>query len=119
MRERDVDGLFDQHSFVALGLELGLPRLQRSTYGLPGLPHPLARLGLGLRRERADLAVGERERAPVAGVREPGLLQRLEVASGRERRQRRVARPRHLIGMERRDLDRVEAAVGSGHDDAV
>ena len=38
----------------------------------PGLADPLAGVGLGRRRQGADLAVGQRQRALVAGVGQPG-----------------------------------------------
>ena len=88
---------------VALGLELGLPRGERR-----GRPRPragaeqLAGRGLVGGREAADLAVGERERAAVAGVLEADLLERVEVARrprGRERvRRRRLRRRRRRAG---------------------
>ena len=62
----DVDRLLDQHPGVALGLELGLARGEGLGDPAAGLADPLARLGLGGRRQRADLAVGEGERAAVA-----------------------------------------------------
>ena len=77
---RDVDGLLDEDALVALGLELGLPRGERLRHLAAGLADPLAGLGLGARRQRADLAVGQRQRALLALVRQPGGLQLVEVA---------------------------------------
>ena len=80
--QRDVDRLLDQDARVALLLELDLTTLERLAHRAAGLPDPLARLGLGLGRQRADLAVGQGQRAAVARVREPDLLERVEVGRG-------------------------------------
>ena len=94
-RQRDVDGLLDQHPLLVLGLEHLGPGGERLVDRAAGLADPLAGLLAGLRRQRADLAVGQRERRPVAGVVEPDLLERGEVGGGRDGRERGVAqRPR-------------------------
>ena len=90
-RQRDVDRLLDQDPLVALGLELGLPGGQRLGDRTAGGADPLARLGLGGRRQRADLPVGQRQRRPVAGVLEPDRLERVEVGGGGDRGERGVA----------------------------
>ena len=77
----DVDGLLDQDPLVALLLELGLAGLERLVTAPPGLADPLAGVGLGGRRQGADLAVGQRERRAVAGVLEPDLLEGVEVGA--------------------------------------
>ena len=116
VRQRDVDGLLDQHPVVALGLELGLP--------VPRAPGPtraarladaLAGLGLGLRGQRADLAVGQGERAAVTGVREADCLERVEVGGGCDRGQGRGGRACHRLRRQVGDLDRVVGLVGCGH----
>ena len=73
-----------------------LPRGERGVDPAAGLPDPLARLGPGGRGQRADLAVGQRERAAVAGVLEPGLLERVQVGGGGERRERLRRRARSI-----------------------
>ena len=70
--QRDVDGLLDQHPLLVLGLELGLPGGERLVDGAAGLADALAGVLAGLRRQRADLAVGQRQRRPVAGVLDAG-----------------------------------------------
>ena len=67
-RDRDVDPLLDEDPLVALGLELGLARGERRADPPPRLADTLAGLGLGARRQRPDLAVGEREGALLALV---------------------------------------------------
>ena len=59
----DVDGLLDQHPLLVLGLEDGLPGGERLVDRAAGLADALAGVLAGLRRQRADLAVGEGERA--------------------------------------------------------
>ena len=64
----DVDGLLDEHPLLGLDLELGLALRERLVDRAAGLADPLAGVLARLRRQRADLAVGERERRAVAGV---------------------------------------------------
>ena len=71
-RQGDVDGLLDQHPLLVLGLEHGLPLGERLVDRAAGLADPLAGLLAGLRRQRADLAVGQGQRRAVARVRRAG-----------------------------------------------
>ena len=97
-------------------MQLFLSRFERGPHGGPRLPDPLAGLGPRLRREGTDLAVGERERRPVAGVGEPHLLQLVEVVRPPAMAARAVVDGRlHLVRVQRRHLDRVERRVGGGH----
>ena len=79
--QRDVDGLLDQHPLLVLGLEHGLPRGERLADRAAGLADALAGVLAGLRRQRADLAVGQRERRAVAGVVGADLLERGQVGA--------------------------------------
>ena len=88
---------------------------ERLLDGAAGLADALAGLLARLRRQRADLAVGQRQRRPVAGVVDPDLLERLEVGGGRDRGQRGVARGLDLLGLQGSHLHGVEVGVGSGH----
>ena len=98
--QRDVDGLLDEDPLVALLLELGLPGGQRLGDGAAGQADALAGLGLGGRRQGADLPVGQRQRRPVAGVLEAGGLERVEVGGLRDRGQRVVAGVLDLVGVQ-------------------
>ena len=55
--------LLDEHPLLVLGLEDGLPGGEGLVDGAAGLADALAGVLAGLRRQRADLAVGEGERA--------------------------------------------------------
>ena len=114
-RQRDVDGLLDQHPLLVLGLELLLPLRERLLHRAARLADALAGLLARLRRQRPDLAVGQRQRRPVAGVLDPDLLQRLEVGGARDRGERGVARGLDLLGLQRGHLHGVEVGVRSGH----
>ena len=114
-RQRDVDGLLDQHPLLVLGLEHRLPLAERLVDRAAGLADPLAGLLAGLRRQRADLAVGQRQRGAVAGVVDPHLLELGEVGGGRDRSQGGVAGGLDLLGLQRGDLHGVVVGVGSGH----
>ena len=83
--QRDVDGLLDQHPLLVLGLELHLPRGEGLVDRTPGLADALAGVLAGLRRQGADLAVGQGQRRAVAGVLEADRLERLEVGGGGDR----------------------------------
>ena len=79
-----------------LGLELGLPGGERLVDGAPGLADALAGVLAGLRRQRADLAVGQRQRRPVAGVVDAHLLELGQVRGPRDGRKGLVA---HLLDL--------------------
>ena len=79
-----------------LGLELGLPGGERLVDGSPGLADALAGILAGLRRQRADLAVGQRQRRPVAGVVDAHLLELGQVPGPRDGRKGLVA---HLLDL--------------------
>ena len=83
--------------------------------GAARLADALAGLLAALRRQRADLAVGQGQRGAVAGVVDPDLLERVEVGGRRDRRQRGVARGLDLLGLHGGDLHGVVVGVGSGH----
>jgi hypothetical protein len=106
-RQGDVDGLLDQHTLVALLLEDGLTGAERLGDLSAGPSHALAGLGPGVGRQRADLSVGQRQRRLVAGVRQAGPLQLVEVLGGGDGGERLVAHPGHLVRVERTDLNRV------------
>ena len=113
--QRDVDGLLDQHPLLVLDLELGLPGRQRLVDGAPGLADALAGVLAGLRRQRADLAVGQRQRRPVAGVVDADLLEARQVLRPRDGRKGLVAHLLDLVSPQGRDLDGVVGRVGAGH----
>ena len=116
--QRDVDGLLDEHPGVALGLELGLPGGQRLGDGAAGGAHPLAGLRLGGRRQRPDLAVGQGQGGPVAGVLEAGGLERVEVGRRGDGGQGGVAGLLDLVGVQGGHLHGVVGLVRCGHDRA-
>ena len=80
-RDGDVDALLDEDALVALGLELGLASRQGLPDAAPGLADALAGLGLGARRQRTDLAVGEIGALPPSAKAEAG--KRVGQARGR------------------------------------
>ena len=114
-RQRDVDPLGREQVFLLGGLDLGGSGREGGVDGAAGLADALAGLLAGLRRQRADLPVRQGQRRPVAGVVEPGLLERVDRVGGRDRSERLVAHPLHLVGTQRRDLDGVVVGVGRGH----
>ena len=115
-RQRDVDGLLDQHPLLGLGLEDRLAGGQGLADRAAGLADPLAGLLAALRRQRADLAVGQGERRAVAGVLDPDLLQGVEVGRLGDRREGGVAGGVDLLGLHGGDLHGVVVGIGSGHD---
>ena len=115
--QRDVDGFLDEHPGVALGLELGLPRGERAADLAARRADALAGGGAGGRRQRLDLAIGERDRRAVTDVREPGGLQLVQVTGGRERGERVGDVAVQLVGGQGGHLDRVE--ILGGHASAV
>ena len=81
-----------------------------------GLADALAGLLARLRRQGADLAVGQRQRRPVAGVVEAGLLERRRgraAAAIAASASSRIAVD--LLRLERGDLDRVVLGVRARH----
>ncbi len=106
VRQGDVHRLLDQDTGVTLGLQLAEASGEGLVDGAPGLADELAGRGLGLRGQRADLAVGEGQRGCRRCARPwpPGARR------GRRRRRRRraprpacarslpVSRPRPLQG---------------------
>ena len=82
---------------------------------LADLAHALAGLLARLRRQRTDLPVRQRERRPVSGVVQPGLLELLEGTGRLDRRQGGVLHRLHLLGLEGGDRDGVVVGVGPGH----
>jgi hypothetical protein len=97
-RQGDVDGLLDEHPLVALGLELGLPLRQRLPDRGAGGADPLAGLGPRGGRQGPDLGVGQGDRRPVTGVRQPGRLQVIQGAGGGDRGERLVGHALDLAG---------------------
>ena len=71
--QRDVDALGDQHLLVALVLKLLLACRQRVPDARDRGADPAARVGAGLRRQRADLGARQGERRLVPGVRDLGF----------------------------------------------
>ena len=93
----------------------GLPGGERLVDRASGLADALAGVLAGLGRQRADLAVGEGERRPVAGVVDADLLEGVEVGGGGDRGQGRLAHLVDLLGLERGHFDGVVVGVGAGH----
>ena len=89
--QRDVDGLLDSTRASRSASSSAWRAASAASTVRAGGADALPGGGLGGRRQRADLAVGQRERRAVAGVRQAGGLELVEVA--RPRRTRR-ARPR-------------------------
>ena len=99
-RQRDVDGLLDQHPRVALGLELGRARGRAPCRSRPRAAPtrwPAAFCAAGGSAPISRLASASGERSPSVG--QPGRLQLVERGRRRERRQRR----RH-VGVDRLGL---------------
>jgi hypothetical protein len=84
-RQRDVDGLLAQHARLAFGHQRGVPGVVGGLHRGAGHVHPLAGVGLGRRRQRADLTPGQRDRRAVAEVRGARREQGVEVGGGGER----------------------------------
>jgi len=78
-RHRDIDGLLDEDAGVALGLQLSQALVERVAHSRACTADTLARLGLGCGRKSADLAVGQRERRSITGVRKSHGLQLVKV----------------------------------------
>ena len=114
-RQRDVDGLLDEDPRLVLLLQDDLPGGERLADRAARLADALAGLLAGLRRQRSDLPVGERQRRAVTGVVVAGLLELVQVPGPLDRGERLVAHPLDLLGLERGHLDRVVLGVGAGH----
>ena len=114
-RQRHVDPLLDQDAGQLGRLDLGLARLQRLVDRAAGLADAGAGLLAGLRRQGADLPVGQGDRRPVAGVGQPGLLELGHRGRRRKRRQRLGHHGLDVLGVQRRDLNGVVAGVRAGH----
>jgi hypothetical protein len=112
-RDRDVHGLLAQDARVALGLELGLAGRECLLHAAAGGADALAGVLAGGRRQGADLAVGERERAAVARVVEAGALELVEVRGGGDGVQRLGDVLLELVLAQRRHLDGIELGVGT------
>ena len=110
---RQVDGLLDEDAPVAVGLELGLAGGQGLGHLSAGLAHALAGLGLRARRQGADLAVGQRERALLPLVGQPGGLELVERAGRGDRLLGVGDGPLDLGRVEGSHLDGVVLLVGS------
>ena len=80
-----------------------------------GLADSLAGLLACLRRQCADLAVGQRQRRAVTDVIDAHLLERIERLGGGDRGQGLVAHALDLIGVQRSDLHGVVRGIGRGH----
>lgn len=113
--QRDIHRLLDQHAGVPLGLQLRLAGGEGLAHGAAGLAHALARLGLGLRRQSADLPVGERQGRGTTGVRGLRLGERVEVTGGGEGGERLVPHALDLFRFQCLDLYWVVRLVRCRH----
>jgi hypothetical protein len=114
-RQGDVDPLGDQDLLVALALELRLALLDRGGDAADGGADPAARVGPGLRRQRADLGPGQGQRRLVARVREARLLELVQVLGRVDGGQRLDDRVLDLIRCQRGHLNRVVVLIWCGH----
>jgi hypothetical protein len=113
--EGDVDGLLDEDPRLVLHLEGRLAGGQRLVHRAPGLADAHPGVLAGLRWQRPDLPVRQRQGGPVGGVLDPDPLELVEVAGRLDRGQRRLPHRVHLVGLQRGDLDRVVIGVRAGH----
>ena len=113
--QRDVDGLLDQHPLLVLGLEHGLTGGDGLVDRTTGLTDALTGLLAGLRGQRADLAVGQRQRRAVAGVVDAHLLEGVQVGRGGDRLEGGVPGRLDLLRLERGHLDGVVIGVRARH----
>ncbi|OLT30096.1 hypothetical protein BJF83_08975 [Nocardiopsis sp. CNR-923] len=111
----DVDPLLDEDALVALDLQDGLAGLEGLAHVAAGPAHALARVGLGGRGQRADLPVGQRQRGAVRGVREPDLLEFVEVSGCLDGGQSLLTHTGDLVGVQGGHLDGVEGIVRCRH----
>ena len=113
--QRDVDGFLGQHAGIPLGDQGRLAGRDRLVDPGPGLPDPPPGGGLFRLWQVGDRPVGQRQRAPVAGVCEPGRLQRVEIGGGGDRGEGRRRRGFNAGGI---GGARVVGRVGGrGHSD--
>ena len=111
----DVDGLVAQHALVAFDLQLARALLEGGLDLGLRLVDPLARVGTGLGRQRADLPARDEQRCLVTQVRRFDSRERVEVGRGGELLAGRVDGGLQRLRRERGDLLRVVRVVGSGH----
>ena len=114
-RQGDVDRLRDEHLPVPFGLELDLTLAECLAQLTAGRADPAARLGACLGRERADLRASQRQRRPVALVRDPRRLQLVKRPGGRDGRERLVEDASHLVRRQRSGRLGVIILVRCGH----
>jgi hypothetical protein len=113
--QRDVDRLGDQDPLVPVGFQFGLPLSERGLDGAARAADPLARLGPRGRGQGPDLRVGQRQRGPVAEVREPGLLEFIEVTRGSDGGQRLGLHALQFLRRQRGHLHGVIRLIWCGH----
>ena len=119
VRHRDVDGLLDEDALVPLRSSTTWRSSSARLTCCRACPTRLPASALAAGGSAADLAVGQRQRRAVTRVREPDLLQRIEVAGSGDRGQRRCGGGGDGLLGEGLDLDRVELAVWRGHPASV
>ena len=112
-QDGEVLGLLDEDPLVALRLELALPLAEGRADAPTRLPDALARLRLGARGQRPDLAVGERQRGLVPLVGGAQALELLERRGARDGGEGGLDGLLDHLRVERGDLDRVVVRVGS------
>ncbi|MGX1268871.1 hypothetical protein RKD18_002065 [Streptomyces phaeoluteigriseus] len=113
--QRDVHRLLDQHARVALGLQFHLPGGEALVHRAAGLADEFAGGGLRVRRQCADLAVGEGQRGGAAGVGDLGLLECVEGVRGGEGGERLVPHALDLFRFQGLDLYRVVRLIRCRH----
>jgi hypothetical protein len=113
--QRDIDGLFDQYPPVAVGLKIGLPLGKRLLDGGTDRAYALAGVRPGRWRQRADLSIGERQRGPVAEVRDPGRLELSKVTGSGDGRQCISLHALQFLGRQHGHLHGVIGVIRCGH----
>ena len=112
----DVDGLLGQHPGIPLGDQFGLAGRDGIVDPSAGLADGLTGGGLVGLGQVGDGPIGQGQRALVAGVREPGRLECVEVCRGGDCDQ--VLGPSRLRWQYRRSgRDGQAGSVGGGHGD--
>ncbi len=114
-RQGDVDRFGDEDLPVSFGLQLGLALAHCLADLAAGRADPPARIGPRLGRERADLRAGQRERRPVALMRDPRRLQLVEGPGGGDGGESLVEDAGHLVGRQRGGRLGVITLVRCGH----